>query len=348
MARKIVQRTWNITRNHSNFEYYHQFILAISSAKYYNLDIFEKFANDTTFDHVDFLQVAYDMRKELHIPPSPEYTNVITDMGVCHSTTELAYVQKPYRGNMSHEPVQVPDNTVYTAIDIFRIIITPHFSDTENVTIYIHNKKEIISGSDSIRESLVESTDIFHTDIEMNEILSTDASRGLSVKRRKCLYFDERALDFFPIYTINLCKMNCRIRAALFSCGCIPFFYNLNATEPICNAAGLYCLSKSDWYSRGCKCYPLCDSLKFVRLSSEKVYYSTAYSRLVEVNVIFPKVRIKRQIIFSIYGLIVSFGGGAAFFLGCSFLSSVEIVFYICEWFWNLVRKCTHGRCSER
>lgn len=75
------------------------------------------------------------MRHELNTPPSPEYTNVITDMGVCHSTTMLSFVQKPYRESVTDAPIQVPDNTIYSAIDVFRIIITPHSLDTGNVTI---------------------------------------------------------------------------------------------------------------------------------------------------------------------------------------------------------------------
>lgn len=73
------------------------------------------------------------MRLELHIPPSPEYSNVITEMGICHSTSELAYIQKP--SNQSILDDQVPDNTLYSSVDVMRLIVTPHFLDNENVTI---------------------------------------------------------------------------------------------------------------------------------------------------------------------------------------------------------------------
>lgn len=133
--------------------------MTVSSAKYNNLGFFGDFANDKTLDDIDFLQVAYEvikklfhfiykcdvilgliimkMRQELHIPPSPEYNNVITEMGICHSTSDLNYLQRPYRGNVSSAsiPDQVPDNTLYSSVDIMRLIITPHFLDTENVTI---------------------------------------------------------------------------------------------------------------------------------------------------------------------------------------------------------------------
>lgn len=77
------------------------------------------------------------MRKELHTPPTPEYSNVITEMGICHSTTDLAFIQKPYRDNelSASIPDRVPDNTIFSALDVLRLIITPHFFDTDNVTI---------------------------------------------------------------------------------------------------------------------------------------------------------------------------------------------------------------------
>lgn len=77
------------------------------------------------------------MRRALHIPPSLEYSNIITEMGVCHSSTELISIQKPYRANKSNRsvPQRVPDNTLYSSVDIMRLIITPHSLDTGNVTI---------------------------------------------------------------------------------------------------------------------------------------------------------------------------------------------------------------------
>lgn len=75
------------------------------------------------------------MRQELRIPPSPEYSNVITEMGVCYSSSELMYIQKPYRGIDLSIPDRVPDNTLYSSVDVMRLIITPHILDTGNVTI---------------------------------------------------------------------------------------------------------------------------------------------------------------------------------------------------------------------
>lgn len=73
------------------------------------------------------------MRQELHDHPSPEYNNVITEMGICHSTSELWAIQKPYREYTTN--LSNPDNMLYTSVDIMRLTIIPHFLDTGNVTI---------------------------------------------------------------------------------------------------------------------------------------------------------------------------------------------------------------------
>lgn len=70
--------------------------------------------------------------------------------------------------------------------------------------------------------------DIIHNEFGLHEILTADSLRDFSIQRRKCLFPDEPVLQYFPVYTKNLCRINCRIQAALLSCGCFPFFYNLS------------------------------------------------------------------------------------------------------------------------
>lgn len=98
----------------------------------------------------------------------------------------------------------------------------------EHIFKYIHNKYDVINGADTIHESLIGSVDIIHNEVEVQEILTADSLRDFSIQRRKCLFSDEPVLKYFPIYTINLCRIDCRIQAALATCGCYPFFYNLS------------------------------------------------------------------------------------------------------------------------
>jgi len=56
-------------------------------------------------------------------------------------------------------------------------------------------------------------------------IHSTEDVRSLSVSQRKCRFLEESDLDISPVYSYNLCRMQCRVTQALQLCGCIPHFY---------------------------------------------------------------------------------------------------------------------------
>jgi len=56
-------------------------------------------------------------------------------------------------------------------------------------------------------------------------IHSTEDVRSLSVSQRKCRFLEESDLDISPVYSYNLCRMQCRVTLALQLCGCVPHFY---------------------------------------------------------------------------------------------------------------------------
>lgn len=60
---KYIFSNWKITTNDSKFEYYEKFILTIAAAKYYNLQTFDDFDDDESLNNIDFLQVAFEVKK---------------------------------------------------------------------------------------------------------------------------------------------------------------------------------------------------------------------------------------------------------------------------------------------
>lgn len=134
--------------------------------------------------------------------------------------------------------------------------------------------------------------------VEQKSIIASPALKELSIWRRQCRYINESSLRHNPYYyTESLCRISCRIQMALKLCSCVPFFYfasksvhmapidwvapvNLkiliffvwdNSDEKSCTPAGLYCLSKSDWYKSECECLPLCGDEIYVKSST--IYY---------------------------------------------------------------------------
>lgn len=134
--------------------------------------------------------------------------------------------------------------------------------------------------------------------VEQKSIIASPALNELSIGRRQCRYTNESSLRHYPYYyTESLCQISCRIQMALKLCSCVPFFYYAsksvhmvaidsaapvdlkiftffvweNSDEKSCTPAGLYCLSKSDWYESECGCLPLCGNEIYVKSST--IYY---------------------------------------------------------------------------
>ena len=94
-ASKIVKKYWNMSNDSEKYPEYLDFVKYISRANYRNLKEFKKFANNPDFQEVDLLQIALEMKLELPLSSST-FTNVITELGICQSSTTLYRFQNPY------------------------------------------------------------------------------------------------------------------------------------------------------------------------------------------------------------------------------------------------------------
>ncbi|KAL1374195.1 hypothetical protein pipiens_018234 [Culex pipiens pipiens] len=97
----------------------------------------------------------------------------------------------------------------------------------------------------------------------------------------------------------------------------------------------------------------MCLSTKF-RTKSIEINEFHRIINHIRVKIVFPKRRVKRSVLFSLSDLIVSFGGAAALFLGCSFLSGVEFIFFFleyigtaCWWRMQTVQKKIWNKVSD-
>lgn len=74
------------------------------------------------------------MRDQLKKHSNPEYTNVITELGICYSTSYLYYLQNPIPMNqMEYFPIK--SNKTYLSTSVGREVIVPHSLDSKNVTV---------------------------------------------------------------------------------------------------------------------------------------------------------------------------------------------------------------------
>lgn len=150
--------------------------------------------------------------------------------------------------------------------------------------------------------------------------------------------------------------MTCRINQALKLCGCVPFFYAVSGLK-YCGVHGLICLSEHPWYNTtNCECMSLCESVMYTTIATR--FQNLKFDRMLNVDISFPKTIIKRSVLFDFFDLVgkfpfttknkyfksikiftVSFGGSVALFLGFSFLTGVELIYFIIEHIIDLIIK---------
>jgi amiloride-sensitive sodium channel len=106
-------------------------------------------------------------------------------------------------------------------VSIHQYFIPPFIS---KIPQYIHNSDEILSGDNRVKEKLYPKQ-VSNIAIKIDEIVATSGIRKLKPRQRKCYYPDEADGSFYQNYTVNLCKMKCRVENSLKFCGCVPFFY---------------------------------------------------------------------------------------------------------------------------
>lgn len=128
-------RLWNIEQHHTKFDYYKKFVITVASTNFQNLKSFEPYINDTSLNNIDMLSVALMMRQLLKTALMPEFTNVITEMGICFSSTLLHFNQNPHINGKPEGPTK-PITRMYNSFESESHVISPHRSDnSDNVTI---------------------------------------------------------------------------------------------------------------------------------------------------------------------------------------------------------------------
>ncbi|CAH1373761.1 unnamed protein product [Tenebrio molitor] len=273
------------------------------------------------------------------------YTRILTEFGLCHSFhSKLAYYFEIT--NFTREVPQTESD--YQSI-------TKNYKD--EVLTFLQPQvfvKYLVFVTDS--HEMIDITSHYHTGEQTTtallafnviDIISDEAIRDLSPKQRNCKFNDDpHDLKHSPVYTYNLCRIECRINLALKYCNCTPHYYKRNADEQICNMAGMYCLSKHPEVvslidpkteKSLCHCLQNCNlqAVTTEVVSSGGWFLTTRLS--VEFQS-FPKERYRRTLIFTKTDILIQIGGIYGLFLGCSVLSFIEIsYFFTLRFIWGVL-----------
>ncbi|XP_017123668.1 sodium channel protein Nach isoform X1 [Drosophila elegans] len=327
-------------------EDFRDFIVKLASLTYDNLETLP-LNKSYGIPSVKYLDLLY----ELKWPFEPEISSgaavkmfiyeTQTEFGICHSVNSLVarYNSFDYWRSGDWSLLDHGDRVTVHPLDgeIYAQII--NLSTAYDV--YFHGAGDVPSISKQ-RYTFPESD---YTTVELIalEIFTNEEARAFSTKQRSCRFnYEAEEMLTVPIYSFGLCLSECRMFFALQVCGCIPHFYrNLlrnGRRLPVCGLEGIGCLVKikreiislkSDKYKINCNCLANCDDSNFfVQSYRSRVWFLGANLQWGISSGAYPKMQLRRDVLFSFADVLVYIGGLVGFFLGCSALSFTEIIYY--------------------
>lgn len=93
---------------------------------------------------------------------------------------------------------------------------------------YIHGPEETV---DLVTVGQLASNGFFlQMYLTASSLFSSDSAKELTIQQRKCRFIHESNLRHSPVYSYNLCRMECRIHLCLKKCKCIPHWYRPRGT----------------------------------------------------------------------------------------------------------------------
>ncbi|CAG9772855.1 unnamed protein product [Ceutorhynchus assimilis] len=213
----------------------------------------------------------------------------------------------------------------------------------ELMQISVHNPEDFPGGDDNMKKVLPLGR-INYVQVKALQRKCSKEVKNLSIVHRKCLYSDERKLEYFGGYSYSNCLCLCEAFTAIEKCGCVPYYYDFMYEMDSCNLGDISCLKNisDDLISNNCNCPAQCedDYYNFVLASSKFANKSKLWmlnntfnynENSIVLNIFFSsnwQTVWVRDVITSITYLISSFGGVYCLFLGCSIISLVEIFYY--------------------
>ncbi|XP_063709117.1 sodium channel protein Nach [Culicoides brevitarsis] len=329
-----------------------RFITILSNATYENLEDIPK-NNTFDIDSNDWLDLLYNLSAKFNPEISSGTSSklymvdTITELGFCHSVnTKIAgYNSYAYRKSNSWHILPYNNTVVVHPLDgeIYALII--NFSSSYEL--YFHGAMEVPDISKQ-RYTFYES-DYTTVELVALEIITNDDVKDLRIRQRKCRFMNEADVMISnPVYSFNLCRMECRMKMAMKYCGCIPHFYRRTdrngRTYPVCGFEGLNCISSmkqeiisldSKTKKIDCHCYANCDNSHFFVQAYRSREWFLGANLQWGIND-YPKMQLKREMIFTFSDVLVGIGGLAGLFLGFSILSFVELAFFFV---WRVIKE---------
>ncbi|CAH0730519.1 unnamed protein product, partial [Brenthis ino] len=331
-----IKSRWNIGEEDQKYEYYHRFIKTVANSDLFHLNGYAEFKDDATLN-VNLYELAVEVLPEHRIKMGSSETllqkwiPIMTEAGACYTINSIAVADvalvKPDKNNT----LQAPTTCKYSSQSCYIMV-----ESAAKIDYYIHSPYDVAN-------VMVTPSTVYPSLNRYTELSSMETRTGLGVrelppKTRHCLYTDEPVKPSRKVYSTHTCRQDCRSRLAQKLCGCKPFYYFYD-DGPSCTPSGMWCLAAysqtlANFGGIKCACSQQCLGSVFREISKEDQIWDRGPFQArgaVRFTVQAPRTRYTRHIVFHLQDLVVSFGGAAGLFLGASFISFVEIGYFLLE-----------------
>ncbi|XP_044272487.1 pickpocket protein 28-like [Tribolium madens] len=202
--------------------------------------------------------------------------------------------------------------------------------------------------------------------VKPDMMTTSQGLRNYDPHRRQCFFAEERQLQFFQNYTQQNCQVECVANFTLAKCGCVAFHMPHAESTKICGSGSNMCIFEAeqellarevesglsrydnnddDNLPTNCDCLPACTSITYNAETSQADFNWPKVFQAFKANFSeYPGVQMTRLTIFfkdmqfitsernELYGqtdFLANCGGLLGLFTGFSFLSIVEIFYFL-------------------
>ncbi|XP_060526781.1 sodium channel protein Nach-like isoform X2 [Cylas formicarius] len=184
--------------------------------------------------------------------------------------------------------------------------------------------------------------DLLDVHLRIEAVVGVSDLANVPLEERGCRFiYESKDMKTFIHYSMNGCEIECLREAQIFHCGCkahvLPTEHESEDAE--CDSTGLNCLTelkKKEVLERAstCDCVSDCNSLEVFKvgyipkLLMNASFRNSRSKKRINFLVPLPAIRYERVVLRGTIDLIVSVGGALSLFIGCSYMSIGQLIYY--------------------
>ncbi|PZC71574.1 hypothetical protein B5X24_HaOG212965 [Helicoverpa armigera] len=352
-----IKKHFDTTPSDDNYEYYTRLVEAIANSDLFHLEAFEEFSGLET--SIDMFQIAVDVMHDCDVKMRSsdeavyKWIPVMTESGVCYSTNSVALADVAITKVNPNDSMSWPETSEYQCAiwsDCLSDLLNPVTQATQYPLVHSTNTCRLACRSKLAKEYC--GCVPFYYFYEEGPACTPKGMWCLASFKQKlsnnngekcacspqcidCIYKEISTAD--QIWYIAQIRVVWRAEANWRRNTAAAYLSTTFTKGPPCSPKGMWCLASfkqklSNNNGEKCACSPQCIDCIYKEISTaDQIWDRHPFNQhgSVKFTVQAPRTRYTREIVFHFQDLVVSFGGAAGLFLGASFISFVEILYFL-------------------